>query len=241
MKLLVWLCPILAAAQSLPPGGIPVSVGGGATATYQAVGSGSNSAAGTSIPNFTVTIPGGVTNGAVACGVSFSVNTVSAISVTIGGSAASVVTGSDSSTVKTYRSVIYGRVTGSTTGAQTVAITWTGSASATAGCVAASGVNQTTPFAHGTYASGQNDGAGGGNPSLAITSAANNMTMNTVSVDSGGAPTAPTQTSRFAFNDGLYAVGTGGSTAAGAATVTHAWTVGNYATWTASGADFQHN
>jgi hypothetical protein len=213
----------------------------GPTVAFDNVTTGSNSTATTSIPSFNLTI-GSITNGAVSVGISFDVNTVSAVSVTIGGVSASLISGTDSGTTQsTCRSMIFGLATGSTTGSQAIVITWTGAADAVAGAVSAGGVNQSTPFQHGTFSDGQDNGSGGGDPSLTITSATGDMTLDNVADGAGAVPTAPTQTSRYATRDGGFQVGIGGSTAAGAATVTHAWTVGSFATWTQSGADFKHN
>jgi hypothetical protein len=94
-----------------------------------------------------------------------------------------------------------------------------------------SGVNQTTPFANGTF----HFIVGGYGDTVTITSVTNDLTF---SVTSSGASalTAPTQSQRYATSnqqDGL------GQTAAGASpNVTHGITSSNYTT-IMSGADVQ--
>lgn len=204
---------------------------------FDNVATGSNSSATTSIPSFNLVI-GAIVNGAVVVAISFAQNTVSAVAVTIGGVSATLISGTDTGTTATSRSMMFGLATGSTTGSQAIVISWTGAANAIAGAVSAGGVNQATPFINGTAAHGQDNGSGGGDPSITITSAANDMTMDNVADDAGAAPTAPTQTSRYSGRDGAFQIGNGGSTAPGAATVTHAWTVTAFAIWAQSGVDF---
>jgi hypothetical protein len=214
---------------------------GGSTVAFDNVAHGSNSSATTSIPSFNLTI-GSISNGAVVVALDFSVNTVSAVSVTIGGTSATLIGGTDSTTNgHAYRTMMFGLATASTTGAQAIVVSWTGAANATAGAISFSGVNQSTPFAHGTFTFGQDNGSGGNDPSITITSASGDATMDNVSDEAGADATAPTQTSRYSFRDGAFSIGATGSTAAGAATVTHAWTVGAFATWEQCGVDIVHH
>lgn len=203
---------------------------GWAAVTYDAAGYGENTSSTTSIPDFTVSLTG--TNGAVAVVVTQSINSATGISVTIGGVSASLVSGTDSGTSQAYRSFIYGLATGSTSGSQTVSVSWTGSAWAAASAVAATGVDQTTPFNNGTF----NQAGTGPTASVVVTSATDDLTFAGVSCESGGTPTAPTQTSVHADNAG-FQVGIGSSRAAGAATVTHEWSTGSG--WTFSGVNFR--
>ncbi|GEM_PF-5864945 len=193
----------------------------------------SNATNGTSIPNFNITLGSG-SNKAVLIGLSFSSNAVSGVTVTVGGQAASLISGTDSGTTGTERSLQFGRIT-TLSGVQAVAISWTGASSAVVGVVSATGVDQTTPFKNGTFSSGAATPA-----SVTITSAAGDMTIDTIAVVGGGnAPGAPTQTSRWNTADGGNNVFGVGSTAAGAATVTHQWTVDG--AWVSSGADFNQS
>lgn len=204
------------------------SQGWGAVA-YDATANGQRTTADVTIADFTLTI-GSITNGAVGVGLVFSANTATGITVTIGGVSATLVSGSDSGTARASRSMIYALATGSTTGAQTVSIAWTGAMRAAAAAVSMSGVNQSTPTANGTFASGTPTPS-----SVTVTSATGNLTLEASSFVSGNAPTSPTQTSVYAANPGSQ-VGIGVSRADGGATVVHGWSNTGSA-WTASGVD----
>ena len=213
-------------------------LGGGIVAgtpvAFDAVAHGSTSAAGTSIPSFNLTI-GSITNGAVVCYVSFTIQTTTGIGVTVGGVSATLISGTDSTTTgATYRNMMFGLATGSTTGVQAIAVTWTGSSDASAACASFSGTLQAGPFAHGNASHGASTPA-----SITITSATNDLTLGGVSDESGATPTAPTQTSRWAFRSADFQIGSGGSTAPGAATVTHQWTT-TASSWEMSGVDIVH-
>src|SRR2546425_4326733 len=118
-------------------------------------------------------------------------------------------------------------------GSQTVTVTWSGSNIAVVGVVTASGVDQTTPVINGI-----SQQVSSSNPSLTITSAVGDMTMDTLGTSSAPTLSAPTETQRWNVTAGSshpY----GGSTGNGAATVTHAWTLSGSATVNQSGADFK--
>ena len=228
------------AAPQVTSGNVTISAAG-TTVAYDAVASGKTTSATTSIASFNLTIGAGVTNGAVAIGLSFSSNAVSAVSVTVGGVAAAVVTGTDSgTTISDGRTMIYCLATGSTHGAQAIAVSWTGSSHATAGSVSASGVNQTTPCQNGTFAAAQITASGTTPFTLVVTSATGDMTFTNETDDSGSYPPAsPLQTVRYGLGDS--GVTGNGSTAAGAATVTDGWSTTQWVKYSISGIDFKHN
>lgn len=189
-------------------------------ATYDAAGYGENTSSGTSIPNFTISLTG--SDGAVAVILLFSNNAVSGVAVTIGGVSASLITGTDTGTATDYRTMIYGLATGSTSGSQTVSVSWTGSSWAGASAMAATSVDQTTPFDNGTT----NTGGTGPTASITVTSATDDLTFAGFAAESGSQPTAPTQTQVHADRV-QFQIGVGTSRAAGAATVSHQWNTGS--------------
>ena len=197
--------------------------------TYDAEGYGENTSSTTSIPDFTISLSG--SSGAVSIGLCMSINSATGISVTVGGVSASLLSGTDSGTTETYRSLIYGVATGSSSGSKTVSISWTGAAWATASAICATGVDQTTPFQNGTF----NTSGTGPTGDVTITSATGNLTFAVISCESGATPTAPTQTQVRADNAG-FQIGIGSSRADGAATVNHAFTT--VSGWEMSGIDF---
>lgn len=199
-------------------------------ATFDAAGYGENTSSGTSIPDFTVTQAG--TDGAVAVVLLFSNNAVSGVTVTIGGVSASLISGTDTGSTVDYRSMIYGLATGSASGSQTVAVSWTGSSWAGASALAATSVNQSTPFSNGTT----NTGGSGPTASITINSATDDLTFAGFAAESGAQPTSPTQTQVHADRV-EYQVGVGTSRAAGAATVTHQWNTGSG--WAYSGVNIK--
>ena len=201
----------------------------------------STSSAGTSIASCSFTIPGGTTNGAVAVGLTFQTpGTPTAITVTVGGASATLVSGTDTGSTPPSgtrrRGMIYCVATGSTTGAQTVSVSWTGSTNGDAGMIGASGVDQTTPCNNGTFASTTT-----ATMATSITSTSGDLTFDWTIDDSGsaGVPNTPTQTQRLAFQDNSFNSGNGLSTGPGTGTTTHQWTVsvGNGATM--SGTNFK--
>ena len=170
-------------------------------------------------------------NRAGLLGLSHLNNTATSITGSIGGTSGTAITGTDSTTTKTWRSLMFG-VTAPPTGSQTATMSWTGDTDAVLGVITATGVDQTTPFNNGTFASGAS-----AQTSVTITSATDDMTADTISID--GNPTTSNQTSQWATQtpNGL---GGAGSRAAGAATVTHTRdaTLGP-TNWTASGANYK--
>lgn len=222
------------AAQPARPQLLTVSVGtggpsggGGSTATFDATASGG---ANSSPVSFSITIGSGSNRG-IGIGCSFSSNAVTSIAVTVGGTSATLVPNTTSSG-ESYLTVMHS-LAAPGTGSQTVSISWTGASSTYCGAVSVTGVDQAMVMQNGTFA----HAGSGGTASVTITSAANDLTFSVLSAESGATPTAPNQTSRWAAAQN-FTTGSGGETAAGAATVTHTWATGSG--WLMSGADFKH-
>lgn len=179
---------------------------------------------------FSIAIGSG-SNRAIMIGCSYSTTALTGIAVTVGGVTANLVTGTTSSG-QAYMTTIHA-LANPASGSQTVSVSWSGTSTTYCGAVSASGVDQITPAQNGTFAAGGPIGPS----SVAITSATNNLTFSVMAAESGATPTAPTQTSRWAAAQS-FTTGSGGSTAAGASSVTHQWATGSG--WLASGADFKH-
>ena len=135
---------------------------------------------------------------------------------------------------------LYGLVN-PTAGNKTLFISWTNSAELIACGIAFTGVDQTggaTTFAHATTnaSTGAGSAALPANPTITITSATGNYTVAIAQVGHSAHPTSPTQTSWFGV-DGNNANNPAGSYAAGAATVTHAFTISPTNPWIMAGVD----
>lgn len=208
---------------------------GGATVTFDATANGHNTSSTTSIPNFTLTIGAGVTNGLVFVG--FVVDAaVTSPAVTVGGSSATLILNA-TATAGTYTAYAYCLATGSSTGAKTVTISWTGNANATGGASSFSGVNQTggtTSCAHSNSAA---SAAGSGTAGVTITSQANDMVVDIIGCESGTctANAQGTYDWHFAASNGA----SGSSHNAGAATITTSWNTSSG--WADVGVDIVHN
>jgi hypothetical protein len=106
--------------------------------------------------------------------------------------------------------------TAPSSGSQTVTASWTGAAELVMGVTTYIGVDQTTPFANGTYAATN---------TVNITAVNGDMTVDTVGVN--GNVSGPTQTQTFidmSAND--YSEGSSRASATG--TMTHTWTSGGF-------------
>jgi hypothetical protein len=143
----------------------------------------------------------------------------------------SLIAGTDSTTARTPRSQQF-QVTAPPSGSQTGTMSWTGATDCVLGATTTSGVDQTTPFNNGTFASGTATPS-----SVAITSTNGDLTHDTMSDDSGSAPTSPTQTSLWARGV-VGGVSGAGSRGPGTGTTTHQWTMSGQTAWTASGANW---
>ncbi len=113
-------------------------------------------------------------------------------------------------------------------GLNTVQVTWSGGGvNGVIGAISFTGVNQTTPL--GTFASATGTSTA---PSVNVTSAAGEIVVDTV-VGAGGTLTVdPSQTQRWNLTSTVRG---GGSTEAGAATVTMSWTLSASNSWSIGG------
>lgn len=165
-------------------------------------------------PSFTITSN---TNRAGWIHVFLGNNAQAITSSSIGGTACSIITGTDSGAALAYRNMISG-VAAPPSGSQTATASWNIASNSTIGAVATSGVDQTTPFNNGTFSSGLT-----GSPSLAITSTSGDLTTD-VQCNNGSTGTDTTNQTSLWFQRP-----TGGSTGAGGrgpgtGTTTHTWT-----------------
>lgn len=181
----------------------------------------------------TLTTPAGTisssANRAGLLGLSFQSNTPSSITGNIGGAGfpATLITGTDSGTTTSGRTLQFG-VTAPPSGSQTATMSWTTAVGCTLAFVTATGVDQTTPFNNGTFATGS------GNPSLAITSTNGALTVDTTCAI-GGTLSSPNQTEKW--NDSASNFGAG-SIGPGTGTTTHTWVLSGSSNWPQSGCNF---
>lgn len=186
----------------------------------------------------TLTVGSGV-NRALVCAVVFSLHTPTSEVATwdSGGTnqAMALIQGVNG-TGTIARAELWG-LTAPTSGAKTFKITWVGTSDIYINCTSWTGADQTgstTTFPHSTSSTGTT----AGNPtaySMAITSAVNNATMAATSTDTGSL-SLPTQTQTFLSN--ALAADGAASRAAGAASVSHGWTVDTFpAHWVIVGTD----
>ena len=176
----------------------------------------------TTIPDFTLTL-GSISNGVVIVCLlmnDFSTEPTS-FSITVGGNAVSEISSTSINQEGLVKSVMFSIATGPDSGGQTVAISWTNSAIAGAAAISFSGADQSTPTQNGTNTGYE---FGVTSASLTITSATNNLTLDCLGNNNATLPLSPSQTSRFNFASGGN-VSTAGSSAAGAASNDHDWTI----------------
>jgi len=172
-----------------------------------------NTASGTSV-TFNLVIGGGVTNGAVLVMIGFNTTEGTSVSVTVGGSSATEVSGAYSSVGFVF-SRMFAIATGSSTGTKSVVASWTGTTAASVIAMSASGVDQTTPANNGKEQVGMWFGDA---PSFAITSASSDLSVDCVLAYTGGA-SGNTQTILTAAAE-LFA----SRATTPASSVTHSWT-----------------
>lgn len=177
-------------------------------------------------------VVGSGANRAAMVGIKFEIATGTSVSsVTIGSDSLSLIAGTrgvhGNCNVELWGGIL------TVTGTQTVTVTFSNASSATivCGAVSVTGADQTTPVNNGTV-----DITGA--TSIAITSNANDLTLDTIG-SSFADISAPTQTQRWLINAG--GARGGGSTGPGTAgPITHAWTVASYTNHVAiAGANFK--
>ncbi len=181
---------------------------------------------GSSIPSFNIDIGSGG-NAAVIVSVRSESGTAAAtpaadITVTVGGTAAPLISGATGSEQGLATNHLFGLAMGSATGNQAVVVSWTsGNAHNHAVASSFTGVDQTTPFDNGT---GQGVAYAATSDTLAITSATGDLTFSDFGEKGGVYETVTVNTTQRynLLNGDGRAVG---STAAGAASVNHIATI----------------
>jgi len=161
----------------------------------------------------------GSTNIGVVVGVMENVKTSGALTVTVGGSSATLVSGSDSdqSSATTIRSRFYCVAVGSMTGSQTVSVSGMNSNVPVIGAVSFTGVNQTTPCVNGTFSFGDFDGAG--DKLLSVTSTTSSQVVWQLANDTGAAISGANKTERWNVRNN-FTLGASGQTSVGSAGAT---------------------
>lgn len=223
-------------AQFIPAGPrAPVGGGTGTVAfdnssTCTASCSGLVSSASTSL-----TIGSGVTNGAVIV-VLHLTTAITGFACTLGGVNMPEI--DDESSGISILTVVFGLATGSTTGAQTIACSWTTPSKVIIGAVSFKNVNQTTPFPNVN----DNSGTLTATAPVTVTSATNDAVF--VALTSGDAASSigtADGTLIYAVNDASTAFEGGTERFAGAASVATAWPLlGTAARWSVIGVDIAH-
>lgn len=197
--------------------------------------------------SLTLTIGGGVTNGAVIVAAHFYTNAGTVTAPTVGGNSTTAITGADTGTGQYPRTVLYGILTGSTTGAQTVSISWGTATSCIIGAMSFSGVDQSSianAFQNGNKAGATNSV---GPAVVTITSSSSSSIIATCAIGyNNSSLTSPTtQTQRYSNNDnhsgeGFNINGAGGTEAGNGSSRTHQWTYQNGSSanwWAIAGAE----
>jgi hypothetical protein len=156
--------------------------------------------------------------------------------VTVGGNSASLISGTDTGTTYTTRSMLYGLAT-SLTGAQTVAVSWTTNEYGSFGAISAIGVNQSTPFNNGAF-TGSN--ASASTASLMVTSRSGDLTSTVLDARPGSLTASSNQTEKWSDEESSTGIIGAGDVGPGSGTTTHTWTA-SFSNYALSGANFTHN
>ena len=223
-KGLVWAraaCPVVCAAVLLVCGS--VSDASGAVTVQGAAKTSASAATTATIASFD---PGGASNRVLVVGLTFGQGAPANVNVTYAGFDLVLAPGTAVTRGNAHTEIWY--LTEPPIGTSSIVATWTGNHDVVMGAVSFNGADQTTPVVNGTSANGASAA-----PSLTIASAAGDMTMDAVST-LAATLSAPTRTQQWLDTTPATVRG-GGSTAAGAATVTHAWTAASALNWTSSG------
>lgn len=163
----------------------------------------------------TLTVTTG-TNPAIMVGVSWT-GTTTISTVTYAGVTVPAVTGASGANGTTAHVAIFCLANPTTGSSQNAVVTMSGATTSFAvGVASFLGVNQTTPCANGTFASGTGTSA-----SLTITSATGDVVMDTLAA--GGSSVAVSGGQTLDWHDALAIVDGGGSHVAGASSVTPSW------------------
>lgn len=172
-------------------------------------------------------------NRACVVGLTMSANNATGISCSCGGQTASLVTGTDTGTAETTRTMLFAAANPAT-GSQTASCSWTTSMGFAFGAIVANNVDQSTPMNNGTFATQHNPSPAA--LSLSVTSTNGDLTTTTAKAGSAWVGAGTNQASGEVWGDTTrgadYGPGTG--------TTTHTWTVAFInQTILASGANFK--
>lgn len=179
-----------------------------------AIGTGqTNNTTGAQSASIPITIGGGA-NRALVLYCAFA-NDTTGIAASIGGTNIPIIAGADGG--GTTGTVMLG-VQAPPTGAQTISITWTNNQRFAVAAVSFTGVDQTTPFNHGTF-------NGGGGTSLSVTSTSGDLTTTGVWASDGSAAT--TNQTKETFT-GTSIVGVAVDIGPGTGTTTHTWNTASF-------------
>lgn len=114
-----------------------------------------NTSATASIPDFTLTVPASKTDLVALVAIATLASTPTSISVSVGGTAGSLVSGAEADDGFNSRTKLYAVVLGNTSGDKTVAISWSGNTAMYAVVALFDGVDQTDPTNDGQATSSQ--------------------------------------------------------------------------------------
>lgn len=222
------LCPRRAWAQPAAPSQLWVR---DMAVTFDATANGNSSGSATTM-SCTLTIGSG-SNRAIGIGLCFSdTATPTGVTVTVGGTSATLVSGTDSSALGPDTTTMIFVLANPASGSTTVTANWTNATYGVIGADSVTGCDQTTPMTNGTTAFTNS----GTSLAIPVTSASGDLTMTCVSLESGSAPTATDRTERWRLSN-AFNCGCGGDTGPGTASPTHTWTFASTAT-VGSGANF---
>ena len=180
-------------------------------------------------PTFLV---GSFPNRAAMIMVAMAKNTATNITASLGGVAGTLISGTDSGTTSTNRTMIF-QVINPPSGAQTATVSWTTSMNADVGVITVSGVNQSSPTNNGKFSASKSSPSAG--TSVSIISNPGDLTASVGYTSDAWKSPYTNQTLKWGLDSGIV----GGDVGPGIGTTTHTWT-DDYAgqTVSVSGANF---
>jgi hypothetical protein len=185
----------------------------------------------TTLTTASFTIAG--TERAGVLGLAMGNNTSTSFTGSIGGVSGSLVSGTDSGTAGTTRTMIFG-VIAPATGTQTGTMSWTTAEDSSLDCLTATGVDQATPFNNGAF----NNTDGSNSASVSVSSTTGDMTFAVCAAANGAASiSVDSQTSRW--TGGTGSTKCAGSTGDGAASNSHTFTASSGNATCTSGCNFK--
>src|SRR3954466_1840123 len=165
-----WLAALRVA---LPSALLSLTMVGAASASVSLQTATKTSAASTTTATILSFDPGGASKRVLVVGLTFGQGAPTGVGVTFGGVALTLAAGTSATNGNAHTEIWY--LIAPASGAANPAATWTGSHSVVMGAAAFNGADQATPLTNGTFATGTSTA-----PSVTITSAAGDMTLDTV-------------------------------------------------------------